>query len=126
MNFADWYTDLFKIERNVAVADGDLTRQELQVIAEGLKGRVYRRGGGSPRWSQTDARSTQNIMLACDNSVDIRPGDRLTIQVGGVLGYSTEIIKARAGTFDHYYEPFGAVMPQLAHQQGALEEVMRI
>lgn len=126
MNFADWYTDLFKIERNVAVVDGDLTKQVLQVIADNLKGRVYRRGGGAPKWNQTDAQVTQSIMLACDNSIDIRPGDRLTIQIGGALGYDNEVIKARAGVFDHYYEPFGAVIPQLAHQQGALEEVMRI
>lgn len=126
MNFNDWYTDLFTIERNVDVIDGSLTRKELIVIAEGVKGRVYRRGSSLPRWQQTAADANQNLKLACDNSVDIKAGDRLTITLGGVLGYSKTIYVARAGDPDPYYEPFGAVMPQLAHQQVDLEDLKRI
>ena len=56
-------------------------------------------------------------MLACDNSVDIHAGDELIIHRGGRLGKSLFDTRAFAGDPHYYFEPFGAVIPGLAHQE---------
>ena len=58
--------------------------------------------------------------LACDNEVDIRAGDELLIHRGAVLGKSRQTMRAFAGDPVYFYEPFGAVLPGLAHQEVGL------
>ena len=71
---------------------------------------------------QTAADLSDDSMLACDNSVDIRPGDELIIHRGG-LSFTT---RAFAGDPHYYTEPFGAVLPGLAHQQIKLLQEERV
>lgn len=135
MNFADWYTDTFDIKRNSVVVPQTptraatvttVTRMELTTVAQGVYGRVYNDSKANPAMQQTAADIMQSMALACDNSVDIHPGDELTITIGGRLGQSSEVYKARAGSPHHYYEPFGAVIPGLAHQEISLQNVERL
>lgn len=126
MNFSDWYTDTFKVERLDSVKSGALTKQDWVVVAEGVAGRRYQGGGSTPRFKQTAADTSQNHKLACDTSVDIREGDRITLTVGGGLGYSDEVFEARAGAPHNYYEPYGGISPQLNHKEVDLLEEKRI
>lgn len=45
---------------------------------------------------------------------------KLIIHRGKGLGRTQQTIRAFAGEAAHYYEPFGAVVPGLAHQELAL------
>lgn len=126
MNFADWYTDLFTVERQVETKDGALTKKTWQTIVSDLKGRRYMGGGSTPRLNQTAADSSQTHKLACATSVDIREGDRITITVGAGLGHTDEIFQAFAGSPHNYYEPFGGIAPQLDHKEVELLEEKRI
>ena len=121
MNWADWYTDTVDIYRVVASLDGNITRHNRTLIQMGVPCRIYRERSHSLNFSQTSASIQQNQMLACDNSVDIRPGDELIVHRGGI-GDS----RCFAGETNHYYEPFGAVIPGLAHQEISLRQEERI
>ena len=125
MNFADWYTDTVKVERQIETLDGALTRKSWETVSERILGRRYRGGGSIPRLRQTAADSSQSHKLACDVSEDILEGDRLTITIGGALGYNSEVIQAFAGSPHNYYEPFGGIAPQLTHKEVELIEEKR-
>lgn len=121
MNYADWYTDRMTIRRVKSYQDGALTRQERVTVAEDIPCRIYRSGAHGPRMTSTAAYTeSADDKLACANAVDVRPGDELLICRGKSLGEVHRPIRAFAGEPAHYYEPFGAVMPGLAHQQLAL------
>lgn len=122
MNFRDWYTDRLTIRRVRQVKDGALTRNERVQVSEGIPCRIYRSGTHAPRMQSTAAYTVGEDRLQCDNSVDIRAGDELFINRGGGLGQSRPAIRAFAGEPVHFYEPFGAVMPGLPHQEAALLE----
>lgn len=120
MNYNAWYTDLVDVHRVRPVKDGALTRQErVQVIAD-VPCRVYRSGGGGPGMRQPAAVSEQVDKLSCANDVDIQAGDELFVLRGGRLGQARQRLRAFAGEPCHFYEPFGAVLPGLAHQEVAL------
>lgn len=121
MNFRDWYTDRLTVFRVQNVKEGTLTRQKRVAVAGDVPCRIYRNNAHPPRMQSTAALSEDgNDKLQCDNTVDIRAGDELIIKRGGGLGQSQPAIRAFAGEPAHYYEPFGAVMPGLAHQEIAL------
>ena len=122
MNWTDWYTDTADIYRTVSTTVNGLTTQERKQIQEGVPLRVYPTTPGALRMKQTAADLSDDIMLACDNSVDIRPGDELRIHRGG-LPFTT---RAFAGDPHYYTEPFGAVLPGLAHQQIKLLQEERV
>ena len=126
MNFADWYTDLMDIYRVVPVKEGNLVHNERQLVSEHIACRIYQDSGGGPGFKRQAADVTQSFKLACHNHVDLRAGDELIITVGGKLGHFDEINRAFAGDPHHYYEPYGAVVPQLAHQQVDLQQMERI
>ena len=126
MNWTDWYTDTMDVWRNVSVKDGNLTRQERQQVLTGIPCRVYQRDNKPINMSQTAASVGQNDHLACDVSVDIHVGDELIITRGGKLGRSGPTIRAFASDPNLYYEPFGAIMPGLAHQEIRLMEQERV
>ena len=69
---------------------------------------------------QTAAHIEQSDSLMCDISTDIKAGDKLLIKRGGGLGYAPAIIRAYAADPNYYYEPFGAVIPGLAHIEDKL------
>lgn len=122
MNFRDWYTDRLTIRRVQQVKDGALTRNERVQVSENIPCRIYRSGAHAPQMQSPAAFTEGEDKLQCDNSVDIRAGDELFITRGGGLGQSQQTIRAFAGEPVHFYEPFGAVMPGLPHQEVALLE----
>ena len=120
MNYQDWYTDLVDIHRVAPVQDGALTKHERVPVAEGIPCRVYRSGVHGPRMQPTAAMTEGDDKLACANEVDIMPGDELLIRRGAALGETRQTIRAFAGEPAYFYEPFGAVLPGLAHQEVGL------
>ena len=62
----------------------------------------------------------------CDTSVDIQPGDQLIIHRGAGLGKTTPAIRAFAADPNLYFEPFGAVIPGLAHMEVRLLQQERV
>lgn len=126
MNYNDWYTDLADVFRVVKTKDGNLTRQERTQVLSGVPCRVYRSDAKAVTPTITAADYKQTSKLACDNSVDIQPGDEVKISRGGRLGKTVAIIRAFAGDPTYYFEPFGAIMPGLAHQEIVLLQEERI
>lgn len=126
MNYSDWYTDLADIFRVVKTKDGNLTRQERTQVLSGVPCRVYRSDTKAMTPQPAAAEYKQTSKLACDNGIDIRPGDELMIRRGGKLGKAVAVIRAFAGDPTYYFEPFGAIMPGLAHQEIALLQEERI
>lgn len=126
MNFEDWYTDRMDVYRAVDVKEGALTRKERRRVLGGVPCRVYRPGAPAPGMSQTAASLVGESKLACAVEVDLRAGDELLITRGGGLGQQGPALRFFAGRPEKYYEPFGAVMPGLAHQEVALREEERI
>lgn len=112
--------------RNVPVQDGALTRQERQKVLESIPCRIYQSDNKPIHMSQTAANIQQDDHLACDSSVDIRAGDELIITRGGRLGKPGPVIRAFAADPNLYYEPFGAIMPGLSHQEIRLMEQERV
>ena len=53
-------------------------------------------------------------------------GDELVIHRGAKLGYTAPDERYFADTPERYYEPFGAVMPGLAHQEITLLKQERV
>ena len=75
---------------------------------------------------QTAADIHQEDKLACDLSADIRAGDELIITRGARLGRAGPVIRAFAADPNLFYEPFGAVMPGIAHQEIRLLQQERV
>ena len=126
MNWTDWYTDTMEIWRVAAEKDGALTTQARQQVLAAVPCRIYRNDGKAISMSQTAASSRQDDKLACDISVDVRTGDELIITRGGRLGRPGPVIRAFAGEPNLYYEPFGAIIPGLAHQEIPLMQQERV
>ncbi len=117
MNYQDWYTDRLDVYRVQNIQDGALTIQRRVEVAEGIPCRIYRSGTHSPKMTADAAYSSDEDKLSCGNEADIRAGDELMIRRGGGLGAANRPIRAFAGEPVHFYEPFGAVIPGLAHQE---------
>lgn len=126
MNWTDWYTDTADVFRNEKVTENSLTHMERRQALSGVACRVYKTKPSGPQMSQTAARITQTDKLACDVDVDIKPGDELVIHRGAKLGYAVPEERYFAGTPERYYEPFGAAMPGLAHQEIPLLKQERV
>ena len=126
INWTDWYTDTMDVYRNVPVKDGSLTRQERQQVLTGVPCRIYQSDNKPINMTQTASSVSQNDHLACDVSADVRAGDELIITRGGRLGRPGPVIRAFASDPNLYYEPFGAIMPGLRHQEIRLLEQERV
>lgn len=126
MNWTDWYTDTMDIYRVQDMQDGALTRHERQQVRTGIPCRVYQSDNKPINMTTTAADVQQNDHLACDISIDVRAGDELIITRGGRLGRTGPVIRAFAADPNLYYEPFGAIMPGLAHQEIRLLQQERV
>ena len=126
MNWTDWYTDTMDIYRVQDVQDGALTRHERQQVQTGIPCRVYQSDNKPINMTTTAADVQQNDHLACDISIDVRAGDELMITRGGRLGRAGPVIRAFAADPNLFYEPFGAIMPGLAHQEIRLLQQERV
>lgn len=122
MNFQDWYTDRMEVRRVCSVQEGALTVQRREAVAKEIPCRIYRAGVHPPRMQSTAAYTEGEDKVCCANEVDIRAGDELLIRRGAALGQTRQTVRAFAGEPVYYYEPFGAVLPGLAHQETALLE----
>ena len=123
MNFQDWYTDRMEVRRVCSVQEGALTVQQREVVAKEIPCRIYRAGVHPPRMQSTAAYTEGEDKVCCANEVDIRAGDELKITRGGGQGQTPREIRAFAGEPAPFYEPFGAVVPGLAHQEIPLLEL---
>lgn len=117
MNFADWYTDTAEIYRVQAKTLGGLTTQERVQVATGVPCRIYHAGKAPISMTQTAAHVQQTDKLMCSTDVDLQAGDELIIRRGGGLGKTVQTLRAFAGQTALYFEPFGAVIPGLAHME---------
>lgn len=126
MNWADWYTDTVDVYRDVAYLDGNLTRHRREQVLEAVPCRVYRDNDKTINMTQQAANINQDSKLACDTSVDIRAGDELIVHRGAKLGKTVPATRAFAGEPHYQFEPFGAVIPSLAHQEIRLLEEERV
>ena len=126
MNWSDWYTDTMSIYRVQETLDGNLTRHERVQVSENIPCRIYQSDNRVINMEQTAASLKESDHLACDISVDVRAGDELVITRGGRLGKPGPVIRAFAGEPNLYYEPFGAIIPGLAHQEIRLLQQERV
>lgn len=126
INFLDWYTDTMDIWRVEAQQNGSLTQHSRKQVQEGVPCRLYHISAAAIKMAQTAANLSQEDWVQCDNSVDIRPGDELILRRGARLGHKLPPIRAFAGEPNHYFEPFGAVLPGLAHQEIKLLQEERV
>lgn len=126
MNWQDWYTDTMSIYRVQEIMDGSLTRHERALVSGNIPCRIYQSDNRTVNMTETAANLSQNDHLACGISVDVRAGDELVITRGGRLGKPGPVIRAFAGEPNLYYEPFGAIIPGLAHQEIRLLQQERV
>lgn len=126
MNFQEWYTDTMDIYRISPVQDGSLTRHERVQMAAGVPCRMYQAGAAQLDKAQTAASVRQKDWVQCGNEVDVRAGDELHIRRGAGLGRRLPEVRAFAAAPNHFFEPFGAVLPGLAHQEIPLVQEERV
>lgn len=117
MNFTDWYTDTVDVYRIQNQTTNNLTTQQRVPVSTGTPCRIYQSDNQPINIQQDAAYIKQADRLMCDPSVDIQPGDQLIIHRGAVLGRTAPDIRAFAADPNYYFEPFGAIMPGLAHQE---------
>lgn len=126
VNFADWYTDTVDIYRITESADGALIEHSRELVVESVPCRIYQTNARAIQPQQTVAKLQQERKLMTDNGVDIRAGDELLLHRGALLGEIVEEIRAFAGQPVKYFEPFGGVMPSMAHQEITLLQEERV
>lgn len=126
MNFQDWYTDTVDVWRVTPTTTNGLTTNALQQLYTGIPCRIYQSDNQPINMDQAAAHVKQADRLMCDTSVDIRAGDQLIIHRGAVLGKTSPDIRAFAADPNLYFEPFGAVIPGLAHQEIRLLQQERV
>lgn len=126
MNFQDWYTDTVDIWRVTPTTTNGLTTNTLQQLYTGIPCRIYQSDNQPINMDQSAAHVKQADRLMCDTSVDIRAGDQLIIHRGAGLGKTAPDIRAFAADPNLYFEPFGAVIPGLAHQEIRLLQQERV
>lgn len=113
INFSDWYTDTVDTYRVTSSTDGAITSDSRlpNLIKEPC--RIYRTALSGIQMKPESATLQGNDKLMCDVSTDIKPGDELLVSRGG----TDTPIRYFAGQVQTYFEPFGAVMPGLAHKE---------
>lgn len=126
MNFSDWYTDTVDIWRVTPTTTNGLTTNTREQIYTGIPCRIYQSDNQPINMDQAAAHVKQADRLMCDTSVDIRAGDQLIIHRGAGLGKTAPDIRAFAADPNLYFEPFGAVLPGLAHQEIRLLQQERV
>lgn len=118
MNFTDWYTDLMDIRRITERTVNGITKRTREQIASAVPCRIYQSGKSPIAMQSTAAKTSGSNKLMCGIGVDLKRGDELLVKRGdgGTARYF-------AGEMQDYPEPFGAVMPGLAHKEvNILEE----
>lgn len=130
MNFQDWYTDRADIYRVREETEGAITRQRRVLVEQDIPCRLCRRYQSvRPRITVgMDAAYMESTgKLMCAIETDICKGDELTVARGTGLpgGESGETLRLLAGDVRDFHEPFGAVLPGLAHREVEISEKVR-
>lgn len=122
MNFSDWYTDKMDIYRIVSTKTNGLTRNTLPDVPlyANVPCRIYRSKIPPSNMQQTAANIKNDNKLMCALSVDIHKGDMLMVTRNGTA------TRYFVGDMQEYSEPFGAVMPGLAHKEISILQEERI
>lgn len=102
-----------------------MRNERVQVSAD-IPCRVYQTDSRAIQMEQTASHVRQEGMLACGIAVDVQTGDELIIRRGAGLGKTGHAVRAFAGDPTFYYEPFGAIIPGLAHQEIRLLQQERV
>lgn len=126
MRFSDWYTDTVDVWRVKADKSSSLTKYIREKVLESVPCRLYHISGGELKMSQTAASIKQEDWLQCDNTVDIKSGDMLIVHRGGGLGKDMPELRFFAAEPNYFFEPFGAAIPGLAHQEVRLLQQERV
>lgn len=126
MNFQDWYTDTVDIWRVTQTTVNSLTTNTLAQLYTAVPCRIYQSDSAPINMEQTAAHIKQADRLMCDTAVDIQAGDQLIIHRGAGLGRTAPDIRAFAADPNLYFEPFGAVIPGLAHMEVRLLQQERV
>ena len=126
MNYNDWYTDIMEIWRVESDVTDGLTTQKRVQVADNIRCRIYKTNSPHITMKQTAADTKRDSFIMCDTSVDVKKGDELIIHRGAALGQTVPVIRGFSGEPDYYFEPFGAVLPHLAHQEILLMEQERM
>ena len=120
MNHTDWYTDRMDVYRTVQEEENHLTVSVRKLVYENVPCRLYRSYRSDHKaleLTDTAAQQVQENQLMAGLEVVIEAGDELLIYRGKALGREEPVLRAFAARPNCYYEPFGAVMPALAHQE---------
>ncbi len=126
MNYPNWYTDSADVYRVQDEKNNNLTSSVRALVISDVPCRIYSTGGGSFSPKRQAAESSQSIKVACDNKWDIHPGDELVVKRGFLIGHSEHKVRVFVGDPKYYFEPFGAVMPGLAHQELPVQSMERL
>lgn len=126
MNFRDWYTDTVDVFRSKPDENSSLTKYKREEVLSGIPCRLYHIDSPDIKMSQTSASIDQKDWLQCDNCVDTQPGDMLIVHRGAGLGKKVSDLRFFAADPNYYFEPFGAVIPGLAHQEISLLQQERV
>ena len=126
MNFGDWYTDSMDIWRIEDYTDGGLTISKRVQVGSEIPCRIYQTGDTPPSMKRQAAETTTVMKIACNNGTDVRSGDEIYVTRGKLLGHSTDKIRCFAGDIHPFYEPYGAVAPQLEHTEITCEQLERL
>lgn len=115
--FNGWYTDTVVIYRNQAYSDGNLDKfRRVRINAAPIPCRIFRSSKAYTKMEPQLAKNEPFDMLACDNAVDVQPGDELVVTRGDRVGGLGKT-KYWAGNTTKYYEPYGNAKPLLPHQE---------
>ena len=126
MNFSDLYTDTVDVWRVVGSTTNNLTTNTRTELYTGIPCRIYESDSKPINMERTAANIKQQDRLMCAVDVDIKAGDQLIVHRGAGLGHNTESIRAFAADPNLYFEPFGAVIPGLAHLEVRLFQQERV
>ena len=121
MNFTDWYTDKMDVFRTTSQVVNGITKQTLpnSPLYANIPCRIYQSKTPPITLKDTAAQVSGDNKLMCDRSVDVSKGDVLIV----TRGSATE--KYFAGDIQEYTEPFGAILPGLAHKEICISKQVR-
>lgn len=125
-DFFSWYTDVVDVWRNQPITTNGLTTNKTVEMYKSIPCRIFQSSDKAIKFTQQASEINDEKYLACDNNVDIKPGDMLLITRGGALGKETPVMRCYAESPEYFFEPFDNAMPGLAHQEIRLLEQERV
>lgn len=119
MNEMNWYTDTMDVFRDAETTVGNLTNSAREQVGAGIPCRIYQSGKPPITMRDTAAEVRSDNKLVCPTDTDLRKGDELIIHRGALIGGHGDE-RCFVGGVQDYFEPFGAVIPGLAHKEATI------